>query len=168
MSDILSIISWWVVLQILGWAVWPLTFRWLRWLPDRGYMLAKPIGLLFVSYGLWLLANSAKTITTVATESGFSDISHFNRLFRATFGCAPSALRRQGSDAMQSTIQRWQAAQSEILSHLQVPLPKPACVAATVAVEIAAENPPAVPLTGLDTLGFLRRERRPYFLSGLS
>lgn len=57
MSDILSIISWWLVLQVLGWAVWPLAFRWLRWLPDRGFMLAKPIGLLFVSYGVWLLAN---------------------------------------------------------------------------------------------------------------
>src|SRR5665811_135981 len=31
-----------------------------------------------VFYALWLLANSAKTITAVATESGFSDISHFN------------------------------------------------------------------------------------------
>ena len=30
-----------------------------------------------VFYGLWLLTNSARTITAVATESGFSDISHF-------------------------------------------------------------------------------------------
>jgi transcriptional regulator GlxA family with amidase domain len=121
-----------------------------------------------VFYGLWLLANSAKTITTVATESGFSDISHFNRLFRATFGCAPSTLRRQGADAMQTTIRRWQAAQSEILSHLQAPLPKPACVAANVVADLATTKPPTLPLTGLDTLGFLRRERRPYFLTGLS
>ena len=47
---------WWLVIQILGLAVWPLLTRWLRWLPDRGYLLAKPIGLLFVAYGVWILA----------------------------------------------------------------------------------------------------------------
>jgi YYY domain-containing protein len=56
MSDLLAILSWWLILQIFGFAVWPLAARWLCWLPDRGYMLSKPIGLLFVSYGLWLLA----------------------------------------------------------------------------------------------------------------
>ncbi|WP_163363963.1 helix-turn-helix domain-containing protein, partial [Klebsiella aerogenes] len=65
-----------------------------------------------VFYGLWLLANSDKTITIVATESGFSDISHFNRLFRATFGCAPSVIRREGPEAMKALIRRWQATQS--------------------------------------------------------
>ncbi len=57
MSDLISVFAWWLVIQILGWAVWPLAFRWLRWLPDRGYMLSKPLGLLIVSYGVWLLAN---------------------------------------------------------------------------------------------------------------
>ena len=47
---------WWLIIQILGLAVWPLLTRWLRWLPDRGYLLAKPIGLLLVSYGVWILA----------------------------------------------------------------------------------------------------------------
>ena len=56
MSDAIAVLSWWIVIQVLGLAVWPMVTRWLRWLPDRGYMLAKPIGLLFVSYGLWLLA----------------------------------------------------------------------------------------------------------------
>ncbi|MBP7688301.1 MAG: hypothetical protein KA765_10350, partial [Thermoflexales bacterium] len=56
MSDILAVFSWWLAIQGLGLAAWPLAARWLRWLPDRGYLLAKPIGLLFVSYGLWLLA----------------------------------------------------------------------------------------------------------------
>ncbi len=57
MSDALAVVSWWLVIQILGLAVWPLAFRWLRWLPDRGYMLSKPLGLLIISYGVWLLAN---------------------------------------------------------------------------------------------------------------
>ena len=56
MSDVLSVVSWWLVIQVLGFAAWPLAAKWLRWLPDRGYMLSKPIGLLFVAYGLWLLA----------------------------------------------------------------------------------------------------------------
>src|SRR5512137_995724 len=56
MSDAIAVLLWWLIIQVLGLAVWPLLTRWLRWLPDRGYMLAKPIGLLLVSYGLWILA----------------------------------------------------------------------------------------------------------------
>jgi YYY domain-containing protein len=56
MSEPIAVFTWWLIIQILGLAVWPLLTRWLRWLPDRGYMLAKPIGLLLVSYGLWILA----------------------------------------------------------------------------------------------------------------
>ena len=56
MSEPIAVLLWWLIIQILGLAVWPLLTRWLRWLPDRGYMLAKPIGLLLVSYGLWILA----------------------------------------------------------------------------------------------------------------
>jgi YYY domain-containing protein len=57
MSDLIAVFMWWLIVQILGWAAWPVLTRWLRWLPDRGYMLAKPLGLLFVAYGLWLLAS---------------------------------------------------------------------------------------------------------------
>src|SRR5512143_1991565 len=56
MSDAIAVLLWWLIIQVIGLAVWPLLTRWLRWLPDRGYMLAKPIGLLLVSYSLWLLA----------------------------------------------------------------------------------------------------------------
>jgi YYY domain-containing protein len=56
MSDAIAVFLWWLIIQVLGLAVWPLLTRWLRWLPDRGYMLAKPAGLLFVAYGLWILA----------------------------------------------------------------------------------------------------------------
>lgn len=59
-----------------------------------------------VYYGLWLLANSTKSITAVATESGFADPSHFNRLFRATFGCAPSELRKGGPELFRTIIER--------------------------------------------------------------
>jgi YYY domain-containing protein len=56
MPEPIAVFMWWLIIQILGLAVWPLLTRWLRWLPDRGYLLAKPIGLLFVSYGVWMLA----------------------------------------------------------------------------------------------------------------
>ncbi len=57
MSDIVVIASWWLILQVFGLAAWPLAFRFLRWLPDRGYLLAKPLGLLIVSYFFWLLVS---------------------------------------------------------------------------------------------------------------
>jgi YYY domain-containing protein len=65
MSDPIAVFMWWLIIQILGLAAWPLMTRWLRWLPDRGYMLAKPIGLLLVSYGLWILATFGLIQNTV-------------------------------------------------------------------------------------------------------
>ncbi len=56
-SDLSALFSWWLILQVVGLAAWPLAFRWLRWLPDRGYMLSKPLGLLLVSYFFWLLVS---------------------------------------------------------------------------------------------------------------
>ncbi len=40
------LLSWWVGLQIMGLAAWPLTWRAFRNLPDMGWMLAKAIGAL--------------------------------------------------------------------------------------------------------------------------
>lgn len=57
MSEPIAVFLWWLAIQLLGYAVWPLLTRWLRWLPDRGYLLSKPIGLLLTSYALWLLAS---------------------------------------------------------------------------------------------------------------
>jgi transcriptional regulator GlxA family with amidase domain len=111
-----------------------------------------------VFYGLWLLTNSDKTITTVATESGFSDISHFNRLFRAAFGRAPSALRQEGPAAMKALIGRWQAAQAKPLSDLDL-------TSKTLRYQNAAATLTKPPLLRieLETHGFLLHERRPYF-----
>jgi transcriptional regulator GlxA family with amidase domain len=53
-----------------------------------------------LQYGLWLLANSPRTIAEIADECGFADPSHFNRLFRATFGKPPSLARSEGREAM--------------------------------------------------------------------
>ncbi|UFW91646.1 helix-turn-helix domain-containing protein (plasmid) [Bradyrhizobium barranii] len=36
---------------------------------------------------------SARLISDIALEVGFSDVSHFNRLFRARFGDSPRGVR---------------------------------------------------------------------------
>jgi AraC-like DNA-binding protein len=40
-------------------------------------------------------ASSALPIGTIALDCGFSDVSHFNRLFRQRFGCTPSDVRKR-------------------------------------------------------------------------
>ena len=57
MSDVGAFLAWWIIIQVSGLAAWPLAFRLLRWLPDRGYLFAKPLGLLIVSYLFWLLVS---------------------------------------------------------------------------------------------------------------
>ena len=56
MTDVVAVLIWWLLLQAMGWAAMPLLFRLLRWLPDRGYSVAKPAGLLLGNYALWLLS----------------------------------------------------------------------------------------------------------------
>ena len=57
MSDILSFLSWWLIVSSAGLLVWPLLFRMLPLLPERGYALSKPCGLLVVGYTFWLLSS---------------------------------------------------------------------------------------------------------------
>jgi YYY domain-containing protein len=54
---LLYVFIWWLTLQILGWVVLPLAYGLFKWLPDRGYTFAKSLGLLLVSYVLWLGAS---------------------------------------------------------------------------------------------------------------
>ena len=48
------VIVWWLWMEVIGLAALPLTYRFFRRLPDRGYAFARPLGLLLVSYILWL------------------------------------------------------------------------------------------------------------------
>ncbi len=52
--DIFAAIRWWAALLVLGIAGFPLTYRLLRSLPDRGYSFTKMVGLLVLSYVFWL------------------------------------------------------------------------------------------------------------------
>ena len=49
------IVSWWVLVTLAGAAALPLAWRILASLPDRGYLLARPLGLLLTGAVFWLL-----------------------------------------------------------------------------------------------------------------
>lgn len=53
----LAAVVWWLSVIALGWLAFPLTFTFLRGLPDRGYALARILALLLVSYFGWLMAS---------------------------------------------------------------------------------------------------------------
>lgn len=50
----IQILVWWLIMQLLGWLALPTAMRIFRWLPDHGYSFSKILGLLLVSYFLWL------------------------------------------------------------------------------------------------------------------
>lgn len=54
-------LRWWLVLQVIGMVSLPLCLAFFRRLPDRGYALSKPFGLLLLGYTFWLL-NSMRAL----------------------------------------------------------------------------------------------------------
>ena len=53
-SVLLSVLIFWIILQIFNLIGLPITFRLLKNLPDRGYAFARAAGLLFSGYALWI------------------------------------------------------------------------------------------------------------------
>jgi YYY domain-containing protein len=53
----LGILAWYLVVQLFYLAILPLAWRLFSFLPSRGYALAKALGLLLVSYVLWMGAS---------------------------------------------------------------------------------------------------------------
>jgi len=51
------VLSWWALVTLAGVAALPLCLRLLGGLPDRGYTLARAVGLLLVGFVFWLLAS---------------------------------------------------------------------------------------------------------------
>ncbi len=49
-----AVLSWWLLVTLAGLAAWPLTFRLLRGLRDKGYALTRTIGLLLTAFLFWL------------------------------------------------------------------------------------------------------------------
>ncbi len=50
----IQILVWWLLVQVIGWLALPIAMRIFRWLPDRGYSFSKALGILMVSYFLWV------------------------------------------------------------------------------------------------------------------
>ena len=53
----MAFISWYLIVTLFGWLAWPLAFRLLPGLPDRGYTISRALGLLLVGYVFWLLTS---------------------------------------------------------------------------------------------------------------
>lgn len=60
-----------------------------------------------LAYGYWLLLNSPKSITEIATITGFSDSSHFNRCFRTQFATTPTQARQSKVSVDDVISPRW-------------------------------------------------------------
>jgi AraC family transcriptional regulator len=66
------------------------TFEWVTGVTPHQYILRSRLR----DAALRLASDDSK-ILDIAFESGFGDISNFNRTFRAEFGCGPRAYRYQ-------------------------------------------------------------------------
>ncbi len=64
-----------------------------RRLTEEGSNLAQLHREIAVEYATWLLQNSSKTISQIATKSGFSNESNFSRAFRQVTGKTPKQFR---------------------------------------------------------------------------
>jgi YYY domain-containing protein len=62
---------WYLVIAVLGWVVFPFTRLALRGLPDRGYPLARTVGLLVLAYPVWLLGSFGVAFTPLTISLVF-------------------------------------------------------------------------------------------------
>jgi YYY domain-containing protein len=53
-SPLVATVVWWFILMSVGMMTFPLTFLLFNKLPDRGYSLSKSLGLLLISYFVWV------------------------------------------------------------------------------------------------------------------
>lgn len=64
-NTLFAVSWWWLVVSLLGWTAWPLSFLLFRGLRDRGYLLAKTLGWLLCGWLLWLFASLELAHNTV-------------------------------------------------------------------------------------------------------
>jgi YYY domain-containing protein len=89
---LLSVITWWLVVQALGLLALPLTTLVFHRLRDRGYILSKTMGLLIVAFLVWvvasyrLLTNSLPTTLGVCLLLGLASLYVFWRRRESMLG----------------------------------------------------------------------------------
>ncbi len=69
-SPVWAVLSWWLAVQAVGLAAWPLVARLAGPLADAGYALAKGIGILLAGYLLWIGASLRVVTNTPAAAWG--------------------------------------------------------------------------------------------------
>jgi YYY domain-containing protein len=98
----LGVILFWLVVQLFSLAALPLAWRLFAFLPSRGYALAKALGLLSVSYFLWLGATFRLLSNTVGgilfALAIFAGIS---------FWVGRDGLRRDGTPEAERPLLKW-------------------------------------------------------------
>ncbi len=57
MTLVWQFLSWYLAISLVGWLAFPLVFRLLHFLPERGLAFARPLGLLLCGYFYWLLVS---------------------------------------------------------------------------------------------------------------
>ncbi len=60
-------IIWLLVLEFIGLATLPVTFTFFRFLPERGYALSKPLGLLLLAFVVWFLGMLGLPFTALSS-----------------------------------------------------------------------------------------------------
>ncbi len=64
-SPWLGVIWWWLVVALLGWLAWPISFVLFARLRDRGYLLSRALGWLLAAWSLWILVSLGLAENTV-------------------------------------------------------------------------------------------------------
>jgi len=77
-QPVVTVIIWYGVLSLLGWMMYPFTRLALRGLPDRGYPFARLVGMLLLSYPVWLLGSFSVPFTPWTITAVFAGLTFVN------------------------------------------------------------------------------------------
>ena len=64
----LHLLLWYILITLLGLLAFPVTYKWLPGLADKGYTLARALGLLFWSYLFWILGSFGLLQNDIGSE----------------------------------------------------------------------------------------------------
>jgi YYY domain-containing protein len=134
-SSFLAAVVWYLAAGGLGWLAFPLLWRALPHLPDRGYGIARAVGLLTVSYLTWLSASLrvlpntrgtvALAVLLLAAAGGLSLWRRWGEFRQSLNGARPLLLVYEGLFLALYAFWAWVRAQNPDLWHPVVGGEKP-------------------------------------------